>query len=141
MSPRTKHKANSANFLTRKEKLFSTAALATAIPLAASCNELNGIIDAVGNYQTNIFLEDNCQSNITISANKRINLISRYYKSGSTSLTVEEGATTREREFSAFDGIGDNFPKYILTADKSSTPTSKNGISAIYLPEFLLSIK
>ncbi len=52
-----------------------------------------------------------------------------------------KGATTREREFSAFDGIADNFPKYILTADKSSIPALKNGISAIYLPDFLLSTK
>lgn len=52
-----------------------------------------------------------------------------------------KGAATREREFSAFDGIADNFPKYVLTTDKSSIPASKNGISAIYLPDFLLSQK
>ena len=52
-----------------------------------------------------------------------------------------KGAATRDREFSAFNGITDNFSKYILTADKSSLPASKNGISAIYLPDFLLSLK
>ncbi|MBR3256765.1 ATP-binding protein [Candidatus Saccharibacteria bacterium] len=52
-----------------------------------------------------------------------------------------KGESTREREFSAFEGINDNFPKYVLVGDKSSIPASKNGISAVYLPDFLLSLR
>ncbi len=48
---------------------------------------------------------------------------------------------TKLREFSAFEGIKDNFPKYVLVNDDSFTPSSKDGISSIYLPSFLLSLK
>ncbi|MBQ6130387.1 ATP-binding protein [Candidatus Saccharibacteria bacterium] len=50
-------------------------------------------------------------------------------------------ASTIDREFSAFDGIEDNFPKYVLTNEKKNSSVSRNGISAVYLPEFLLSLK
>lgn len=51
-------------------------------------------------------------------------------------LTVS-GEKTAEREFGAFDGIDDNYPKYILTLDKTWS-ASQNGIKQKYLPDFLL---
>lgn len=47
--------------------------------------------------------------------------------------------TTFDREFGAFQGLTDNYPKYILTLDHSLLP-SQNGIESLYLPDFLLNL-
>lgn len=46
---------------------------------------------------------------------------------------------TSEREFGAFSGIDDNYPKYVLTLDDPKIPESHNGIERKFLPEFILS--
>ena len=46
----------------------------------------------------------------------------------------------REREFGAFDGIDDNYPKYVLTPEVSNGD-DENGIEKRYLPEFLLELQ
>lgn len=45
----------------------------------------------------------------------------------------------REREFGAFDGIDDNYPKYVLTLEDSNGD-ELNGVIKKYLPEFLLEL-
>ena len=45
----------------------------------------------------------------------------------------------REREFGAFDGIADNYPKYVLTLENDQGDNI-NGITKRYLPEFLLEL-
>ena len=45
----------------------------------------------------------------------------------------------REREFGAFDGIDDNYPKYVLTLENGNGD-EQNGVVKRYLPEFLLEI-
>lgn len=57
-------------------------------------------------------------------------------------LQVAIEATTkevREREFGAFDGISDNYPKYVLTLENDKGD-EQNGIIKRYLPEFLLEL-
>ncbi|MBR3052222.1 ATP-binding protein [Candidatus Saccharibacteria bacterium] len=44
-----------------------------------------------------------------------------------------------EREFGAFDGIADNYPKYVLTLEDGQGD-NVNGIIKRYLPEFLLEL-
>lgn len=44
---------------------------------------------------------------------------------------------TYEREYAAFNGIDDNYPKYVLTLDEGED--ERNGIRKRFLPEFLLS--
>lgn len=46
---------------------------------------------------------------------------------------------TGEREFGAFRGIKDNYPKYVLTLDREASH-SENGIEGKYLPEFILGL-
>ena len=46
---------------------------------------------------------------------------------------------TFEREFSAFNNIDDNFPKYILTLDQDFLH-NENGIESKYIPDFILSL-
>lgn len=46
---------------------------------------------------------------------------------------------TTEREFGAFRGIDDNYPKYVLTLDRDFLH-DESGIVAKYLPEFVLQI-
>lgn len=48
-----------------------------------------------------------------------------------------ESAPTREREFSAFDGIADNYPKYVVSTDK--TDWSCDGIQCWNVIDFLIS--
>lgn len=48
-----------------------------------------------------------------------------------------ESASTREREFSAFDGIADNYPKYVVSTDK--TDWSCDGIQCWNVVDFLIS--
>lgn len=47
---------------------------------------------------------------------------------------------TSEREFSAFAGIDDNYPKYVLTLDENWLE-SHDGITQQFLPQFLLDLK
>lgn len=47
---------------------------------------------------------------------------------------------TSEREFGAFAGIEDNYPKYVLTLDDVNIPESHDGIERKYLPEFILGL-
>lgn len=57
-------------------------------------------------------------------------------------LQVAVEATTEEaraREFGAFDGISDNYPKYVLTLENSNGD-EQNGVIKRYLPEFLLEL-
>ena len=42
-----------------------------------------------------------------------------------------------EREFGAFSGIDDNYPKYVLTLEKTERPYEYGGIESRFLPEFL----
>lgn len=49
------------------------------------------------------------------------------------------GKDTIEREFAAFSGIGDNYPKYILTLDQIFGE-NRDGIRCVNLPEFLLTL-
>lgn len=52
--------------------------------------------------------------------------------------TLADPATV-EREFGAFDGIADNYPKYVLSLDSSALgPVTRNGIKSYNLPEFIL---
>lgn len=44
---------------------------------------------------------------------------------------------TIEREFAAFEGISDNYPKYVLSLDRT-WGENRNGIEQRFLPEFLL---
>jgi predicted AAA+ superfamily ATPase len=44
-----------------------------------------------------------------------------------------------EREFSAFDGLRDSFPKYVLSMDREWSE-NRNGIEQRYLPDFLLEL-
>ena len=44
---------------------------------------------------------------------------------------------TIEREFRAFEGIADNYPKYVLTLDEIWTE-NRAGIKQKFLPDFLL---
>ena len=54
------------------------------------------------------------------------------------SYKLTDSATT-EREFSAFEGIDDNFPKYVVSLDKdTSFSKNQNGIIHRYLPDFIL---
>lgn len=46
---------------------------------------------------------------------------------------------TGKREFGAFRGINDNYPKYVLTLDRDHLP-SESGIESRYLPEFILNL-
>jgi predicted AAA+ superfamily ATPase len=46
---------------------------------------------------------------------------------------------TIEREFSAFAGIGDSYPKYVLSLDRDFGE-NRDGIEQRYLPEFLLEL-
>ena len=46
---------------------------------------------------------------------------------------------TAEREYGAFDGIKDNYPKYVLTLDKDFLH-NKDGIEGKWLPEFVLGL-
>lgn len=45
----------------------------------------------------------------------------------------------KEREFDAFEGIDDNYPKYVLTLEQGPGD-EQNGIIKKYLPDFLLSL-
>ena len=45
---------------------------------------------------------------------------------------------TADREFEAFWGIDDNYPKYVLTLDRDFLH-NESGVMAKYLPEFVLS--
>lgn len=57
-------------------------------------------------------------------------------------LQVAVEATTdgaREREFGAFEGIDDNYPKYVLTLE-SGNGDNVGGVMKRYLPEFLLGL-
>ncbi|MBQ9016899.1 ATP-binding protein [Candidatus Saccharibacteria bacterium] len=45
----------------------------------------------------------------------------------------------REREFGAFNGIDDNYPKYVLTLENGNGD-EQDGITKRYLPEFLLEL-
>ena len=45
----------------------------------------------------------------------------------------------REREFGAFEGIEDNYPKYVLTLENDHGD-ERNGVVKRYLPEFLLEL-
>ena len=45
----------------------------------------------------------------------------------------------RKREFRAFDGIDDNYPKYVLTLENEHGDNI-NGITKQYLPDFLLNL-
>ena len=47
--------------------------------------------------------------------------------------------SARAREFGAFDGIADNYPKYILTLEPGHGD-DQNGIIKKYLPDFLLDL-
>ena len=47
---------------------------------------------------------------------------------------------TAEREYAAFKGIEDNYPKYILTLDEEGEGDEREGIEVKYLPEFLLEL-
>ena len=53
--------------------------------------------------------------------------------------TKLDSEATIEREFGAYDGITDNYPKYVLSLDKE-TPWTKDqhGIHHKYLPDFIL---
>ena len=53
-------------------------------------------------------------------------------------LTMTEPKTI-EREFGAFAGISDNYPKYVLTLDRD-WGENQDGIKKVYLPEFLTEI-
>jgi predicted AAA+ superfamily ATPase len=48
-------------------------------------------------------------------------------------------AGAREREFGAFEGISDNYPKYVLTLEQGNGD-EENGVVKKYLPEFLVEI-
>lgn len=48
-------------------------------------------------------------------------------------------ADTGTREFGAYRGIADNYPKYVLTLDRDHLH-SQDGIEGRYLPEFILSL-
>lgn len=45
----------------------------------------------------------------------------------------------RKREFGAFDGIGDNYPKYVLTLE-NKFGDEINGITKRFIPDFLLEL-
>lgn len=49
-------------------------------------------------------------------------------------------AETRAREFGAFGGIADNYPKYVLTLEQGNGD-EENGVVKKYLPEFLRELK
>ena len=48
--------------------------------------------------------------------------------------------TTIEREYSAFSGLDDNYPKYILTLDQPFGE-NRDGVRCVNLPEFILSLQ
>lgn len=45
---------------------------------------------------------------------------------------------TSKREFGAFSGIDDNYPKYVLTLDDTNISESHNGIERKSLPDFII---
>lgn len=50
-----------------------------------------------------------------------------------------KSSDTADREFGAFAGIDDNYPKYVVSMDKyDGWDKSKNGIQYKYLPDFIL---
>lgn len=52
-------------------------------------------------------------------------------------LTMMTAEKTAQREFGAFDGINDNYPKYVLTLDKM-WGENREGVKQKFLPDFLL---
>lgn len=46
----------------------------------------------------------------------------------------------RAREFGAFDGVDDNYPKYVLTLEENGND-EENGVIKHFLPEFLLELE
>lgn len=48
-----------------------------------------------------------------------------------------ESASTREREFSALEDVPDNYPKYVVSTDK--TDWSCDGIQCLNIIDFLIS--
>lgn len=52
-------------------------------------------------------------------------------------LTMAMAQKTAEREFAAFGGIDDNYPKYVLTLDRK-WGENREGVKQKFLPDFLL---
>ena len=55
-------------------------------------------------------------------------------------VTTLSGKSTKEREYTAFAEINDNYPKYILTLDQVFGE-ERDGIKCVNLPEFLLGLE
>ncbi|MCF8357993.1 MAG: ATP-binding protein [Prolixibacteraceae bacterium] len=52
--------------------------------------------------------------------------------------TLTGNENVYKREYNAFQGLDDNFPKFVLSLDEAGFTTSKNGIKWINLKKFLL---
>ena len=60
----------------------------------------------------------------------------KFYVQVALAITSEE---VSNREFGAYDGVDDNYPKYVLTLE-NGMGDEKNGVVKRYLPEFLVEL-
>ena len=78
----------------------------------------------------NVYIGKNNDKEIDFMAEKKGQ---KMYLQIALEITNEE---TRTREFGAFEGIDDNYPKYVLTLERGKGD-EESGITKEYLPEFL----
>ena len=78
-----------------------------------------------------VFVVKNAEKEVDFVAEKAGK---RLYLQVALQLTTQ---STVEREFGALRGIGDDYPKYVLTMDKM-WGENQNGIEQRFLPDFIL---
>ena len=91
----------------------------------------NIVLNELLSHDFSVYIGKNDQKEIDFVAEKDHK---RIYIQVATTLS---NADTASREFSAFENISDNYPKYILTLDKSWSE-NRDGIEQKFLPEFIL---